>query len=218
MARLAGSFSCAILELATVRFCVAGLAIHRRALELDFLRTDGNLVACATGDSAMGSEKRELRLRVVEAAYIGPGLRVMASFAAKAHSVGAFAFHPVFELAMMRVGMASSAGHIVKAERQDFVGAMRFSGSMATGARNSGVCTGERETRFAMLCNRVKSAMKIDDGVARFAAVVVGSCGELVVVDVFVAVGTIRELDFVLRVFPCRRMTLRAFDRDMLTL
>ena len=119
---------------------------------------------------------------------------------------------------MVRIGMAGGASHIVKSERQHFVRAMRLAGSVATGTGNGGVCTCQRKPRLAMLCNRVKSAMEVDDGMARFAVIVVWRCRELVVMDVFVAIGAVGKLDFVLRVLPCRRMAFSALYGDVLAL
>ena len=166
----------------------------------------------------MRSEKRELSFCVIEAGHIGPRLCVMAGFAAEARTVGPVAFHAIVEFAMMRIGVAGGAGHIVKMERQNFVGAMRLPCRVATGARHCGMRSGQRETGFAVFRNGVKSAMEIDDRVTSLAPVVVGHCRKLIVMHVLVAVCTIGEFDFVLRVFSGRRVALRTIDGDVFSL
>ena len=145
VARLTRRFTGVILELAAVWFHVARLTIRRRAFELNFLRTDGNFMTRAASDGAMGANQREFRFCVIEARHIRPGFRVVAGFTTEAATVGAFAFHAILEFAVMRVGVASGAGHIVEAERQNFVRTMRFPSSVATRARNGGVRASQRK-------------------------------------------------------------------------
>lgn len=66
--------------------------------------------------------------------------------------------------------------------------------------------------------DRVERTMKIHDRMTRLATIVVGRRGKLIVVDIFVAVRTVRELDLVLRILPCRRVALGALYRDVLAL
>src|SRR5882762_11289215 len=152
---------------------------------------------------------------MVEAVYVGPGNRVVAGFAAEQRAVGALAPHAVVKFSMMRIGVARSAGHVGKTERQHFVGAMRFACSVATRARDGSVSARQGKARVAMRGDGVQGAMEIRDGVAGFATIVERRRGELIVVHVLVAVGAIRKLDLVLRIFAGRNVTVGALDRDV---
>lgn len=67
-----------------------------------------------------------------------------------------------------------------------------------------------------MLGNGEGSTMKIGDGVARFAAIIVGCGGELIVVRVLVAIGAGRELYVVNGVFACRDVAARTGNAEVL--
>jgi len=218
MTRLARRFSRVVFELAAMRLDMARLAIRCCALELDFVLSYGNLVARAAGNRAMRAEKREFRFCVIKAVHVGPGFRVVTGFAAEDRSVRPLAIHAVVKFAMVRIGVASGAGHVIKMKWKNFVRAMRFPRGVAIRARNGGMRPGQWKPRVAMHRDGIERAMKIRDGVAGFTTILVGGSSELIVVDVFVAIGAIREFHFILRVFPRRSVALGAFDGDVFTL
>lgn len=140
---------------------------------------------------------------MVEAGYIGPRLRTVASLASEWHSVRPFPLHTIFELAVMGIGMASSAAGICKMKRQNLAFRISFSGSVAVGARNGRMRPGKRKLRVTVHRNRIERAVKIGNRMALLAGIVIGRRGELIVVNVFVAIGAAGKLDFVYRFFSC---------------
>ena len=140
----------------------------------------------------------------------------MAGFAAEKRADGPAAGHALVELSVMRVGVTCRAAHIRKMEWKDFVGASGKSRFVAIVTRDGCMSAGERKLRVAMLGDAKRGAMEICDGVAILAAIEIGSGGELPSVLVFVAIRARREFHLVKRVFAGGKMTLRAFDRDVL--
>ena len=108
-------------ELAAVRIRVAGFAILRRSLELNFVGAGKRLVAFAARGHAMSPEQGKFRFRVIEASNVDPGFGGVARFAAQRGSIGAFQRHAVLEFALMRIGVAGSASAVRKMERQNLV-------------------------------------------------------------------------------------------------
>src|SRR5215472_2752443 len=117
---------------------------------------------------------------MIEAIDVGPGLHRMAGFATEGRAIRPLFRHAVVEFALMRVLMAPGAGLILKFERQDLIRAPGCAELVAIAAGYRGVGAGEREFRVAVLCNRVRRAVPVHDGVAVFAAVLVGSARKLV--------------------------------------
>lgn len=69
-----------------------------------------------------------------------------------------------------------------------------------------------------MFGDGIGGAVPILDGVARFAAIVVRNCGELIVVRIFVAIGALREGQFVICVFGRGIVATVAGDLEMFSL
>jgi len=101
---------------------VAVLTYLSRAFELYLLLTHGYFVAIAALHSPVRTEQWELGLRVIESLDVCPGPHVVAGFTAERRAVGAPLFLRIFEFTMMRIRVASGAGHVVPAEREDLVG------------------------------------------------------------------------------------------------
>src|SRR6516165_8425730 len=152
---------------------------------------------------------------MIEAIDVGPGLHRMAGFATEGRAIGPLFRHAVVEFALMRILMAPGAGLILKFERQDLIRAPGCAELVAIAAGYRGVGAGEREFRVAVLCNRVRRAVPVHDGVAVFAAVLVGGARKLVVVRILVAIHAEFELDVVDRVLARRKVTLRTFHLDV---
>lgn len=155
---------------------------------------------------------------MVKTRDVRPGFGVMASFASEARSARALAVHSILEFPMMRVGVAGRTSHIVKAEWKNFIRTMRLARCVAIRARHGGMCASKRETGFAMFRNRVQRTVKINNRVARLAAVVVWRGGKLVVVHILMAIRASSKLNLVLRILPCRRMALGALYGNMFAL
>ena len=135
----------------------------------------------------------------------------MASFAAKRHAIRAALRHAIVEFAFVGILMARSAGHVVPTEGKELVGPAGGSHLVTIVASNGSMRADKRVTRLAVHGNRISGNVKIPNGVTVFAAVLVGSGGELVVVGVFVAVGAELKLDLVNGVFASRQMAFLAF-------
>ncbi len=78
--------------------------------------------------------------------------------------------------------------------------------------------TEEREAGVAVFGDGVGGAVPVLDGVAGFAAIVVRSCGELIFVRIFVAIGALREGQSVICVFGCGSVATVAGDLDVFSL
>jgi len=87
-----------------------------------------------------------------------------------------------------------------------------MTGLVAVGAGYGGVSACKSEPRVAMFGNRVSGTVPICDAVTIFAAILVEGHAELIVVRIFVAIGTGGELHFVDRVFAGRCMAFLALD------
>ncbi len=83
---------------------------------------------------------------------------------------------------------------------------------MAIGTGDGEVSTGQRETGGLVLGDGEGGAVKIGDGMARFAAIGVRSSGKLLVVGVFVAIGAGVKLHLVNGVLACRDVTARTYN------
>ena len=135
--RLAG-----LCKLPCVGVSVAIFANLRGTLELHLFRSYRYLVARPASHRAVHTKQRELCLGMVKPNHIRPGTGVVAGFAAQQHAVGPPLNHPVLKFPVMRIRVASRAGHILETERKNFVGPPGSSHLMAIGARHGGVCPG----------------------------------------------------------------------------
>ena len=175
-------------KLACVSVFVTILTNLRRTLELHGFLTRRNLVTSSTIHGAMRPKQRELRPRMVESSYVRPGPYIVAGFTTKRCPTGPALRHAVFELTVVWIGMTRRAAHILKMERQDFVGAACCSRLMTIGAGHGGVCSGQSETSVAMFRDRKRRAVEVLNRVAILAFVQIWSGGELALMSVFVTV------------------------------
>jgi hypothetical protein len=109
------------LKLAAVRVGVAGFAFLWRAFELNFGCSRENLVALAAGDIPVGAVQGKFRFGMVKTADIDPGFDGMACFAAQRGPIGSLGCHAILEFTLVGIHVASSARHVFKMEREDFV-------------------------------------------------------------------------------------------------
>jgi len=202
-------------ELAGVGIHVAGFALLRRALELNFVGTGEHLVAFAAGNSAMSPDQWEFRFRMVETADVDPGLGAVARFAAERSAIGAFLRHAVFEFALMDILVAGGARAVRKMERQNLVRSSAQAHFVALRAGYRHVGSGQHEMSVLVLGNGKRRAMKVLNGMAILAAVLVWSGGKLLVMRVLMAIRAGREFNFVQSVFAGRRVAFIASDGHM---
>lgn len=142
----------------------------------------------------------------------------MARFAAKRGAIRAAAGHAVVEFAMVRIQVTRGTSLALKLEGYDFVRAAAGSYFVALVARHGHVRARECEMGFAVIRDRKRGAVKIQDGMATLAAVLIGSGGKLPIVRIFVAIQTGGEFHFVHRILACRNVALGALDGNVLAL
>jgi len=205
-------------ELAAVRIRMAGFAILRRSLELNFVRAGERFVAFAAGHPAMSPNQREFRFRMVEAADVDPGPSAVARFAAERGSIGALLRHALLEFAFMGIGVAGGARAVFEVKRQNLVRSSAEAGFVAFRAGNGDVGSGQHEARVLVFGNCECRAMEVLYGVAILATILIGSGGKLLVMRVLVAIRARRELHFVEGLLPGRRVAFVAGDSRVFSL
>lgn len=111
--------------------------------------------------------------------------------------------------------MASRASAVLEVERQNLIGPATQAGLVAFRACDSGMGSGKRESRIAVLCNRIRRTVKIFDGMAVLATILVRRCGELLVMGVLVTIHAGREFDLIDSVLASGRVALLASDSSV---
>jgi len=202
-------------KLAAVRIRVAGFAILRRSRKLNLLGAGERLVAFAAGDSAMRAEQGEFRFRMVEAADVNPGSGAVAALAAKCGSISALLRHAFLEFTLVGIGVTGGARAVREMERKNLVRSPAKSRFVALRAGDGYVSPSQDEVCVLMLGNRKRRAMEVLYGVAVLAAILVGSCGKLLVMSVLMAIRACREFHLVQSVLAGRRMAFVASDSRM---
>ena len=203
-------------ELPAMGIQMALLASRRRSLELNFMRTRRWLVAAIARHCSMGSQERELRLAVVKTTDVYPRFCVVARFAPERTAIAALTRHPLAKFAVVRIRVAGRASAICKMEGCNFVDRVGDSCFVAIIAGNGHVRAREREFRLSMLGNRKQRTVKVLNGVATFAAIIVRRGGKLPGMDVFVAVHAVCKLHVVNCCLAGRDVALRAFHLGVL--
>ena len=147
---------------------------------------------------------------MVKPIHICPRFRAVAGFASEWRSIWPPPLHPVVELSMMRVSVASSARAIFEVKRKYFVRSVRRANRMAVRAGDRHVRTSQRKLALPVLRNRKQGSVKIHHRVAILTAIAIRLCGELSVVRILVTIHAIRKFHFVQRVFSGGDMALGA--------
>lgn len=205
-------------KLACMRIFVTILANLRSALELHFLRSHRHFMAITALDGPVRALQRKFRFRVVKTVDVRPRPHVMTGFAAQRRAVRAALRHAVLELAVMRIVVACRTGQVLEMEGQDFVGAACGADFVTIGTRHGCVSPGQRETCVAMFGDGKSGTVEVQDGVTALAFIQVRRGCKLIVVSIFVAIRTSRELHLVNRILTRGKMAFAAFDGDVLTL
>ena len=109
-------------KLACVDILVTIFTNLGRTFKLYLFGSQRNLVAVTALYRTMRAQQRKLRLRMVEAADVCPGPRIVARFAAKRSAVRPALRHTIFELAMVNIFMTTCTGHVFENKGQDLIG------------------------------------------------------------------------------------------------
>ena len=117
---------------------------------------------------------------------------------------------------MVRIRVAGGATAIFKMERRNLVGRVSGPHFVAVVTGNGHVRACQRKLGLAMPGNRKHRTVKVLNGVAAFAAIIVRSGGKLAGVNVFVAVHAVCELHVVDCRLAGREVALRAFHLGVL--
>lgn len=155
---------------------------------------------------------------MVETTYLGPRVHVMTRFASPGRAVGAQLRLLFLKFTVMGIFMAAGAAHVFPAEWKELIGPPRSPHFVTFVAPHRSMRSCERKPRFAVVGNGIGRAMKVLDGVAVLAAVLVTRTGELPVVLIFMAVQASRKLDLIYGVLAGRNMALIALNPRVLPL
>lgn len=206
-------------KLPAVNVAVAVLACCRRRFEISIAQLHSHvrrLVAINACDRAMRSYQRELGGAVIEAGQIRPCFRRVADFAAR-DALGIRSHHAFFELPAVRILMTRRAGAIFKAIRDRF----RFERILRLVtfiACSRDVAPGQHEPRILVARQGERRRPVSIQRVTLLALVEIRRTGELCLVFVLVAIGALREFNFVERRPACGDMTPLALHRRVLPL
>ena len=135
-------------ELLPVNVFVAIFTLHGRGLEVHVDQLGfkiGRLVAIDAGRRAVRPEQRELRLRMIEAREFLPRLGRVTGLASRGRAVGARQLHALFELALVRIRVATGAIQIFPVINDEWLRLKFGRFFVAIGARHSDVSTGQDE-------------------------------------------------------------------------
>lgn len=204
-------------KLACMRVFMAIFANRRGTFELYLRVSHRHLVAISALYRAMRAEERKLCFRMVKAADVRPGSRIVARLAAHRRAVGAALNHPVVELAVVRIVVTSGATHVRETEGQDFVRSAGRTHLMAIDARNRCVRPGQRVTRLPMQRYRESRLVEVLDRVAVLTLVLIRRCSKLAIVGIFVTSCADREFDFIDCVFARWQMAFPTLNGNMLS-
>src|SRR6267143_5728694 len=134
----------------------------------------------------------------------------MAGFTSEWCAVGAQLRLLFLKFTVMGILMAAGAGHVFPEEWKELIGPPRGPHFVTFLAPHGSMRSCKRKPRFAVLGNGIGRAMKVLDGVAVLAAVLVRRTCELPVVLIFMAVQASRELNLVYGVLASGNMALIA--------
>lgn len=198
-----GAGSHAVLggELRPMWVCVTGVTILGCVLKLDLMRPRQSLVAIAAAHNSVRPFQIEFRFGVIESLDINPRAHVVTSLTAQRCSICALGRHAIFKFTFVHVGMARRAVAVLKMKWQDFISAPGQADLVAFRAGNGSMGSGQWKARILVLGNRVSGPVEILNRVAIFAAVLVGSGVELVVMRVLMTIRASCKFNFVDRVF-----------------
>ena len=145
---------------------------------------------------------------MIEPFRVDPGRHVVASLTAQRPAVCPAFGHAVLKLPTMWILVTSGTVLVFEMKWQDIIDTSGRAFFVATDARNYCVCAFECKTRLLMHGNGKSGPMKIRDGMARFATILVRSLRELPIVGVLVVIHALPKLDLKNRISPHWEMAL----------
>lgn len=208
-------FSRAGIELPGMHILVAGLTRLGRTFELNLSLPGKRFMTSAASNGTVRPLQRKFSLVVVEAVHVRPGARAVAGFAAKRRSVRPAPLHPVLELSVMRIDVARGARAVRKSKGKDLVPPAREANLVAVRAGDRHVAAHKRIGRLLVTRDRERRAVKIGNGMAWLALILVRLRGKLPIVGIFVAIHARRKLHLVNRLLARRNVALRALHGDV---
>ncbi len=209
-------------ELRSVNILVTVFAFVRGRAEAHVPQCDFHVrwpMASGARSGAMRTNKRVIRLVMIETDEVAPGLLGMARLTSLRRARCGERFgHLLVELSLVYVSVTGGAierGEVIRDDRE--LGLLRLL-LVAIDASDSDMAPGEREAR--LLVSRQGEAGRLESqfAVTRLAAIEIRRGGELPLVRVLVAVGATIKLDLVPRSLARGRVTLGARDVRVLSL
>lgn len=188
-----------LCELVRMHVLMAVLTLHRSRFEIDIQQVRfkiWRLVAVDARRSAVRTQQREFRLRVIESGEFPPTLGRVASLAATLGAVGPDSLHALLELPFMRIVMATGAVQVAPVIDNGGLGLelRRFLVAVSTG--NGDVPSGEREMSFLVLGQRKRGRLVAIHRMTTFASIEIRRGGKLSRVPVAMAICAAIKFDF----------------------
>ena len=147
---------------------------------------------------------------MIEARQVRPRLHVVARFASFCGAVRSSLGHLLIEFAAMRILVTTSAGTVAEMIGHGFCILSLTAGPMTFRARYGQMSPRKRIAALLMLRNGVAGWAKSSYGVALFASVLVGSCCELPLMSIAMAVRAFRVCNSVSGRRPSRHVAFVA--------
>ena len=210
-----------LCELVRMHVLMAVLTLHRSSFEIDIQQVRfkiWRLVAVDARRSAVRTQQREFRLRVIESGEFPPSLGGVAGLAPSLSAVSADSLHAFLELPLMRILMATGAVQIAPVidNRRLGLELRRFFVAVATG--NGDVSSSECKMSFLVLGKRKRGRLITIHGMTTLASIEIRRGGKLSRVPVAMAICAAIEFDFEQRVLAFRNMALRTFQTSVASL
>lgn len=210
-----------LCELVRMHVLMAVLTLHRSRFEIDIQQVRfkiWRLVAVDARRSAVRTQQREFRLRVIESGELPPTLGGVAGLAPSMSAVSADSLHAFLELPLMRIVMATRAVQVAPVIDNGGLGLELRRFLVAVGTGNGDVPSGEREMSFLVLGQRKRGRLVAIHGVTTLASIEIRRGGKLSGVPVAMAICAAIEFDFECCVLPFWDMALRTFQPSVATL
>ena len=191
--------SSGLCELVRMHVLMAVLTLHRSRFEIDIQQVRfkiWRLVAVNARRSAVRTQQRELRLRVIESGEFPPTLGGVAGLAPSLSAVSADSLHALLELPLMRIVMATGAVQIAPVIDHGGLGLELCRFLVALGTGDGDVPASECEVSFLVLGQGKRGRLVAIHCVTTLAGIEIRRCGKLSRVTVAMAICAAIEFDF----------------------
>lgn len=189
-----------LCKLLAVDILVTLFTLGRRRGEVRFAQLGlkiGGFVAVNARRRPVCAIQRERGLVVVKDCQIIPGFCGVAGRTPRRFPVFARLAHPLVELAVVRIFVATGANQILPMVLRGRFWLEGVCLLVAIGARDRDMAAGQCKLRFPVPRQSERGGMVAVHGVTRFAVVLVGRTGKLAGVLIGVTVGAVLEFDLV---------------------